>query len=384
MPLSGVRVVDLTRLAPGPYATRLLAELGADVIKVEAPAGGDYTRYTPPVTGDPPTSGVFRELNHGKRSIVLDLKRPAAQLALRRLIATADVLADGFRPGVLTRLGLDPKALMEAYPRLIYCALTGYGLTGPDASRAGHDLCYCARAGVAGLIGPADHPAVAGVQMADMGAGLAAVAGISAALYEREKTNRGRVVDISLAESALAFNALNFGVLHAGQVPGRGREILYGSRPSYSVYRTADDRFLAVGALEPKFWLQFLATIGLPELADASLDADGEARDKVQARLREKTRDEWVDLFRQVDCCVEPVLDLDEVEKDAHMAARQITDPGGMVRSPIHVTDWAALPAPARPLHASPDLGADTESVLREAGLDDNDLAALLNPDDSA
>jgi alpha-methylacyl-CoA racemase len=381
MTFAGVRVLDLSRLAPGPYATRVLAELGAEVIKIEAPNGGDYARWSPPLSGDPPTSGMFRELNAGKKSVALDLKQPAGQAAFRALLAGADVLVDGNRPGVLARLGLDPQALMDAHPRLIFCALTGFGLTGPHAGRAGHDVGYLARAGVIGLCGPAEAPVSLGVQVADIGAALAAVAGIAAALYERTRTGRGTVVDISLTEAGLAFNALNFGGLHAGVPPRRGREVLDGSRPCYSVYRTKDGRFLAVGALEPKFWMKLCQAVELPELASDGLDTGPrgvEVKARLQARLLERTADEWMALLEPVDCCVEKILDLEEVEADPQHRARHVTTAGGWVRSPIRVDDWSGLGGPAAELAPSPDLGADTERVLREAGVDDATLAAVL------
>lgn len=380
MPLTGVTILDLTRLLPGPYATRLLAELGAEVVKIEDPAGGDYARWYPPVEGDPPMSGIFRELNRGKKSVALDLRTETGREALRALVARADVLVDSFRPGVLARLGLDPRALMEAHPRLIYCALTGFGLTGPDAGRAGHDLGYIARAGILGLSGPAEAPFPPGAQLADIGGAHAAVSGILAALFARERTGRGQVVDVALNESALGFAAASFGLHHAGKVVQRGAEMLDGSRPAYAVYRTRDDRFLAVAALEPKFWQAFLGVVGLPELLGAALDggaAGARAKAEIQAKLEAKSRDEWMALFREVEACVEPVLDLAEVEADPQLVARGMVDPAGMIRSPVRVGPWQGVGAPARTLSPAPGLGADTERVLEVAGVDVATRAAV-------
>lgn len=384
MPLRGIRVLDLTRLLPGPYATRLLAELGATVIKVEDPNGGDYARWAPPIAGDPPTSGLFTEVNRGKKSVALDLKRPEAIAALRVLIAQSDVLVDSFRPGVLARVGLDPRELMTAFPKLIYCAMTGFGLSGPDLLRAGHDIGYLGRAGALAISGPAAEPVVPGFQTADIGASLVAVSGILAALFERTRTGVGRVVDVSLTESALPFAAAAFGALHGGEPPRRGAEILDGSRPCYAVYRTGDDRFLAVGALEPKFWAAFVGALGLPELADCALDtgeAGAAAKARVQAVLSTKTRDEWAAVFREVEACVEPILELEEVEQDAHHRARGVVDPQGMIRSPIRVSDWAGVGAAVgegEALAKAPGLGEHTEEVLREAGLDASLIEKLL------
>lgn len=381
-PLEGLKVLDLTRLLPGPYATRVLAELGAEVWKVESPDGGDYARWFPPLTGDPPMSGIFRELNRGKRGVMLDLRSEAGREAIRALALRADVLCDSFRPGVLAKNGLDPRDLMKANPRLVYCAITGFGLTGPDVMRAGHDVGYLARAGAIAVTGPRERPMVMGVQVADVGASLAAVSGIMAALYSRDRTGRGSIVDVSLVETALAFNTLQLGIHHAtGEPVPRGEQLLDGSRPCYSIYETKDGRFLALGALEPKFWVSFVTALDLAHLAADGLDlgdSGAAARAAVQARLQEKTLEEWLPILRAADCCAEPVLEIHEVERDAHLMARHVTDPSGdrMVRSPVRVmSDWSALDGASAPsLSAAPALGAETEAVLREAGVD----AALI------
>ena len=376
--LAGVRVLDLSRLAPGPYATRLLAELGAEIIKIEAPPGGDYARWWPPLLGDPPASAVFRELNGGKRGVALDLKHPDAKAAFEQLLAKCDVLIDGFRPGVLARLGLEPERLLQTFPRLIYCAITGYGLTGPDKDRAGHDINYMARAGVLSVSGSKDAPIPLGIQVADFGSALVAMSGILAALYERERTGRGKVVDVSLAESAMAFGPLSFAMMHGGAAPPRGEAMLDGSRPCYRIYR-AKEGFLAVGALEPKFWELFLETIGLTELVDNGLDV-GEAAlptiEKVQARLLEKTRDEWAEIFRMVDACVEPVLSLDEAERDPHHVARGAIGKG-YIRSPVRLTNWEQRGHADGTLSDPPGLGEHTEETLRALGVDDELLQKL-------
>jgi alpha-methylacyl-CoA racemase len=381
-PLSGLRVVDLSRLLPGPYATRQLAELGAEVIKVEDPKGGDYARWYPPLMGEPPASGIFRELNGGKKSVALDLKRPEAQEALRILIGTADVLVDSFRPGVLARLGLDPAALMAAHPRLIYCAITGYGLTGPDAARAGHDMTYQARVGALAMGPTPERPGLGPLQLADLGGALVAVSGILLALYERERTGRGKVVDTALAEGALAFASVYFGKDLAGEAPRRGQEMLDGSRPAYALYETADGRWLAVAPLEPKFWSTFLQVVDLPHLALSSMDggASGEAvKAELQARLKTRTAAQWADAFRDVEACVEVVQDIDEARRDPQLLARGAFRPDGTLRSPIRVGTWAELTAPPEPLPESPALGADTQAVLRAAGLPEDLIKALTS-----
>ncbi len=349
---------------------------------MEDPAGGDYARWFPPLEGDPPMGGIFREVNRGKKSVTLDLKKPEAVEALRILLNGCDVLVDSFRPGVLARLGLDPEALMTANPRLIYCAITGFGLTGPDRDRAGHDIGYLARAGALSVCGPPDRPVVPGIQVADVGGSLIAVSGILAALFERTRSGRGKVVDVSLHESSMAFAATYFGTLHGGQPPVRGHEMLDGSRPCYGIYETKDHHHLAVGALEPKFWAAFVTALDLPELLASPLDGGepGEAvKAKVQAKLREKTRDEWASIFREVEACVEPILTFEEAEQDPHFRARHTTDPQGMVRSPLRISEWSALGAPTPAIAPAPNLGEHTEQVLRAANVPAEMLAKLLD-----
>lgn len=381
-PLRGIRVLDLTRLLPGPYATRQLAELGAQVIKVEDPLGGDYARWYPPLSGDPPASGIFRELNRGKRSLTLDLRQPAAMQVLLHLAGTVDVLVDSFRPGVLARLGFDPEAVMAQHPRLIYCALTGFGLTGPHAHRAGHDLTYQARAG--GLAASADpeRPSLGPLQIADIGGALVAVSGILAALFARERSGQGQVVDTALSESALAFASVYFGKQGAGEAPRRGEEMLDGSRPSYSIYRTKDGRELAVGALEPKFWNTFLDAIDLPELQLSGLDggaAGAKVKAQIQARIASKDAAGWLAIFEPLEACVELVQDFAEARQDPQLLARQAFLPDGTVRSPIRVASWKELQTPAPALPESPALGADSLEILQEAGVPQALIDAVLS-----
>lgn len=373
MPLTGVRVLDLGRLLPGPYATRQLAELGAEVVKVEDPKGGDYARWYPPLVGDPPTGALFRELNAGKRSVALDLKDEGAVAVVRRLALASDVLVDTFRPGVLARLGLDPAELMCENPRLIYCAITGFGLNGPDAQRAGHDLGYLARSGALELCGTADAVVPPAVQVADIGGAMTAVSGILAALYRRERTGEGSVVDVSLVEAGAAFTAASVGLTHAGTDVVRGQELLDGSRPCYGVYRTKDARWLAVGALEPKFWSAFCAATGLESLLGSGLDvgpSGAEARAKIQATIETKTMAEWTAIFREVEACVEPVLTLAEADEDAHAVARGHRTNAGTSCSPIRIAAALDVAPAAAPLSEAPALGAHTREVLEAAGID--------------
>ena len=380
-PLSGIRVLDLSRLLPGPLAGRLLAELGAEVLKIEHPQGGDYARAYPPFVGEPPIGALFAELNLGKKSVALDLKSEDGVRALRALLPTADVLLDSFRPGVLARLGLDPEDLRRRHPRLVYCALTGFGLTGPDAERAGHDLGFFARSGGLDLGGTPDRPVPPGVQIGDVGGALTATAGILAALFGRERTGEGAVVDSALTEAASIFSIVGLGSLRAGEQPVRGAQLLDGSRPCYGLYPTKDGRFLTVGALEPKFWTAFLGVLGLPDLEDAAFDG-GPAGVRAKARITEVTETrplaEWVEAFREVDACVEPVQDLAAYQADSQARARHAFYSSGGLRSPIRVGSFGDLQGPPVSPSAAPELGADTEVILREVGVEAEVLRRLL------
>ena len=379
-PLEGLRVLDLSRLLPGPFLTMVLADLGADVVKVEDPKVGDYLRAIPPSKGG--VSGRYLAVNRGKRSLALDLKRPEHHAAFLRLVAKADVVVESFRPGVLDRLDLGWDVLSAANPRLVLCSISGYGQTGPYVHRAGHDLNYLGLAGVLamGAEGPGRPPAMPGVQIADLAGGaLWSATGILAALVGRERTGRGEHVDVSMTEGALALLAAELGNLDAGARPTRGREALNGGVASYGVYRTADERFVSVGALEPKFWLAFNAVIGRkPDVSElvAPPAQQERIRAEIAAIIATRTRDEWVAIMAGHDACCEPVLELDELAAHPQHIAREVffTVDGGasgplqQVRTP--------LGAPVSPT-PPPRLGEHTAAVLTDYGFSDDEIAAL-------
>ena len=367
-PLSGIRVLDLTRLAPGPYATRVLGELGAEVIKLEPPEG-DATRAMPPGG----SGEVFAALNGGKRSLVLDLKRPGATAAVRRVLAKCDVLVEGFRPGVLDRLGLGHPTLRADFPRLVVCAITGFGQTGPDRLRAGHDLGYQARAGLLGTGGRDGAPAMPGALVADIGGAWVAVSGILAALLERTASGRGRVVDVSMVEAALSFATLQIGpALRGVPVPPAGEGALDGGLPVYGLYRTADGRWLAVGALEPKFFEAVCERLGLGGLVAEAYAGGVEAervRERVAAVIATAPLATWLERFEGLDACVEPVALPDEVSRDRHLLARGVFPAVGVLAGPLRMGEVRTGRAPG--------LGEHSREVLEEAGLSDAEIEAL-------
>jgi crotonobetainyl-CoA:carnitine CoA-transferase CaiB-like acyl-CoA transferase len=344
----------------------LLADLGADVVKIEDPEGGDYIRHMGAMVGE--TSSLYLALNRNKRSITLDLRKPDDAAALKALVREYDVLIESFRPGVMDKLGCGYEALSKENPRLIYCAITGYGQTGPDRLKAGHDLNYIARAGVLGYGGARDGaPATPGVQIGDVGGGaLFGVAGILAALYERQTTGKGRLVDISMTEGAMAFVHLHLGARLAqgkeGAPLARGRESLNGGYGCYGTYPTKDGKYLAVGALEPKFFAKVLAVLERPELMPGAYDTGDEGlrtRAELEKIFRTRTRAEWLELFAAADACVEPVYEGDEVLADPqHEARGMFFDIDGVrqLRTPLHFGELPKKPAPA--------LGADNAEIL--------------------
>ena len=341
-PLTGIRVVDLTRLLPGAYATLLLADLGAEVVKVEDPHGGDGMRNLAarlaPTRDASGAASYFELLNRGKRSVTLDLRAPQAARVLDAVLARADVVVDSFRPSTAQRLGVDAGTLRARHPRLICATITGFGHGGPYAETAAHDINYQA---LAGMLTP---PALPGALVGDIGASMQAAIRILAALVARQQTGEGSAIDVAIHDAALAWTTFPT------------TDDLHGA--CYTIYETSDEQWLALGALEPKFWRGFCDRIGRPDLIPLQ-HATGEesvrALTEVRAIMRSRSRAEWLSLFSDADVCLTPVLAPAEVARDVHVLARGLLERRG----------------------DTPALGADTDQVLAAAGIDENERDRL-------
>jgi len=382
LPLDHIRVLDLTRLAPGPHCTMILADLGADVIRIEEPGGGrrasvERSRMTEAERTALRRLAAFNALDRNKRSITLNLKAPEAREAFHDLARGADVIVEGFRPGVAQRLGVDYDTLAALNPRIIYCSISGYGQDGPYRLVVGHDINYVAISGALSMIGDADGPpAIPANLLGDYaGGGMHAAVGILTALVARERTGRGQFIDIAMTEGVmtLAASALSQ-TLATGEPVLRGRSRLTGAVPHYQVYRCKDGNYVAVGANEPWFFENLCRELGGEQFAGDHA-ATGDRREHVFAFFRDafaqRTRDEWWELLKDKDVCVAPVYTLAEAADDPHVRARGMVvdlphEEFGTVRQVGISVKLSDTPGAVR--HTAHERGADTETVLREAG----------------
>jgi alpha-methylacyl-CoA racemase len=357
-PLSGVRVVELAGIGPGPFAAMLLADLGADVVRVDRPGGV--------ALGVDPEYDVT---NRNKRSVLVDLKAPDGPARVLDLVERADILIEGNRPGVTERLGVGPGPCHARNPRLVYGRMTGWGQDGPLAQRAGHDIAYIALTGTLGMIGsPGEPPPAPANLLGDYAGGsLYLVVGVLAALHHARVTGTGQVVDAAIVDGTAHLSAMIHGMLAAGGWQDRrAANLLDGGCPYYGTYETADGKHMAVGALEPRFYAEFVDLLGLADFADARRDWTrwGELREAVAARFRSRTRDEWTDVFAGTDACVAPVLSLREAPHHPHLAARGTFTEHGGITQPAPAPRFSATPTSVRGGPALP--GADTSDVARD------------------
>jgi len=374
-PLQGVKVLDFTQMFPGPVCTQYLADLGADVIKIEPPGNGEFARGP---AGTPPTQ-LFMACNRNKRSLTLNLREPAAREIALKLASQCDVLVEGFRPGVMDKFGLSYDAVKAVNKKIVYCSITGYGHTGPFAKLGGHDINYQSYAGTLEQSAlPGTRPTPGNSQFADLAGGsLSAAFGILAALFDAQRSGTGRFVDVAMTDCVMALNIQPLVSLHSWGTPvAAGNDILSGGIPCYGAYETADQRHFSVGAIEHKFWVNFCSTIGRNDLADKGwlMGEDGaEVRNEINAIIRSKTLAQWTDIFAGIDACASPVLRVDEALQHKNAQARNMVAP--MENSDGRHLEYYAFPIKMSGFKFSidlpvPTLGEHTREILLSLGYD--------------
>lgn len=359
-------------MLPGPYCSMMLADLGAEVIKVEEPKIGDPTRHSPPLIDG--QSAPFNQINRNKKSIAIDLKQADGRDIFLKLASTADVVLEQFRPGVVERLGIGYSTVAEANPRIVYCSLTGFGQDGPHQKRSGHDLNYLALSGVLGLTtDERGKPVIPGVQVADLAGAMIAGFAILAALLARERTGRGQYLDVSMFDVMLSMLPIPAAHHFAGKtIPVGAKYALSGQYPFYNVYETSDGKFMTLGALEPKFWANFCRNAGRDDLVARQFDS-GAQRDTVfeavRAIFRSRTQSEWVELMRDADCCCEPVLSMTEAFEHQQTRAREMVREIDVARFKQLGFSYKMSDTPPRDKNAAPALGENTAELLEAVGI---------------
>jgi alpha-methylacyl-CoA racemase len=375
--LAGLKILDLTMNLPGPFMTWLLAELGAEVLKVENPQGGDYARALSAGPGKP--SPVFAAVNRHKKSLTLNLKDPESKDLFLRLLDEYDVLVEGFRPGIMDSLGLGYEVTSARQPRLIQVSISGYGQDGPYRLRAGHDLNYLSLAGIIGMTGiKTGELAVPGIQIADLAGGaLYSLGGLLAAVIQRNRTGQGQFVDTSMFDGSFSLTAVAYSTILAGlDKPAPGNMFLTGAFPFYGVYKTKDGRHMSLGAVEFKFWQNFCLAVGRDDLV-AQQFGGSEVIADVEKIFSSKTLDEWVEFLKNVDACCEPVLSLTEAATSDLCQAKGLvqTMPDGAtyLASPIRLSDSP----PITQFSPAPELGQNNHEILEKLGLSKEEIEKL-------
>ena len=384
--LDGLKVLDFSTLLPGPYASLMLADMGAEVLKISAPDRYDLVQHYGAHIEGTETTACSAWLGRNKKTMFLNLKTPEAKQIIRRLIMEYDIILEQFRPGVMDRLGLGYEELRSVNPRLIYCSLTGYGQTGPLRDAAGHDINYMSRSGIISHAGRADSgPSLMNFQIADIAAGsLHSVIGILAAVYSREQTGQGQFVDVAMMDGCVPFNSLDGAdFLVSGRQPQREGELLNGGC-MYDYYETSDGGYMSVGSLEPKFWAAFCRAIGREDLISGTVRPEDmpKVKEEIREIFRSKTRDEWTEIFSGADACVQPVMDLKEaLLEDEQIRAREMVVE---VDLPLHenvkvrqmATPVRLSETPCEYRTAGYPEGYHTREIIESLGLDYEALAA--------
>ncbi len=387
--LKGIKILDLTLLFPGPFGTKFFADYGAEVIKIENRQMPDATRNLTPLIGQSGMRGresfFYHTLNRNKKSLTLNLKTPEGLEIFKKLAKEADVIVEQFRPGVVKKLGVDYETIKAINPRIIYCAITGYGQTGAYRDIPGHDLNYISYAGVAGLYRtPADEPVLPGLQIADMvGGGLNAVIGVLLALYARAHTGKGQYIDISMMDGVVGLNQMSLAQwLATREKPILKEQPLTGGMPQYQIVKCKDGKYFSIGALEPKFYAALLKLIGRTDLQSAGVSRE-QTVDALKKTFLTKTREEWVELFKHCEDddakMVAPVYEIDEVEHDPHVQDRcliiDVETPHGTIKQigfPIKLSD-----TPATLKWCAPSIGQHNEEILGRLGYSPDDIKEL-------